>query len=208
MSESLTKERLTIESWTVWVENVFMPEVLRGHSRAAVDIADYFHHKTRTNFTYLSDSEYLIDNFLSFPTQVSKTVADLIFGGSNASTIEAFTKLVLEFQQSELSDDLTGDSIRAVSDWITSHQDSVSKEFLNLVVMCEGQRYYDDLIWIEALSIMRVMYGEQQVIDTLEFWVENLEDRSLSDLLAVMSNWDRVEGYPVDWALNVIETNQ
>lgn len=208
---TVTSGILTLEKWTAFVRRDGVTDNSISQGYASHD------------FQNIAKSEFLIQNFLSFPYAVQRNVSMLI--RNNVSPIETGCALRLKLKLHEPHPGMRGWPSKGLPDWFAIRNVDLmqivdgeplhlrDKTFFNLVETMSDERYWvgesqiPSIIHNQKLTIaylLAVIHGKERVQEVMESWINNPVPHSIEDFVRLTERWDEFKDYPIDWAVSLV----
>lgn len=201
---------LTLEKWSQW-NSAKVHKQLDPSSVSTVSILDLIYAQLHNHYDKISDSEWIVSNFLSLPDGLQSVLIELIKYPVEISTIESFLKLVLEF-------DASSDSINCAEQKYDEFSKSISDEYgdqsLKLKTAVERFRsihggehvIIKGAVMTNSALMLSRLFGEDRFIEvTSVFHLQNLET-DLGTFVNLVKRWDELSKYPLAWAINLAQS--
>lgn len=198
--DTLSNRSLTTETWEQWCYS---------HVNWAIPW-----NSSRSEFEKISESEQLIENFLSYPLELKKRIALQVRYGADARDVYTFTELCIEAVASYPSVVwITGndnDLVREVRDRIiVGSPDFIkeAREFFNLHKFDQNSQTIKGVARAHAATpwMLMLLHDEKIVTEALRRCRESSIDVSIRAIIRLVEQWRTMKEYPVEWALNMMD---
>lgn len=205
---------ITFDKWMKWITVVYYPKA----DPTEAGSYGYVNH----DFKKVSQSDFLIQHFLSLPLQVQKNTYMLI--RNNISAIEIGCALKLRKRLDEPHPGLKGWPSKGVPDWfLVRNKDLMEivdgplhlrdKTFFNLVErfsieMSQRNRHKNQSTEYNQKTtvpyLLAIIHGKERVQECLSAWINTSLEESLEDFAELTERWDEFKEYPISWAVNLV----
>lgn len=195
MSEN---EYLTFEKWKKWHKEHELDTWLPG---------------VKMQYNRMSQSEYLLSEFLSCPLATQKSI-----NGSLKFKIPVEPLGVVLHLQARLASQSVGDL-----DWyakglmdgldLIHKNDSpsedftlVNRQFYSLQRMLEKSEAHKWYAFGNSIpQALRLLYGEEKTMAVMRIWIEHASSDSCEYgiMLELLNGWDELRQYPSEWAFSI-----
>lgn len=187
---------LTHKKWVEWTKE---------YTGLADSAETWMGSRMASDFTTLSQSDLILENFLQWSKNFQELVDDLLSLEMSDKEMETYIRLLLKLDDYDKSENFADTPKDEVSQKIKRYKGPVSEEFeITLKEFCNFQR--NTTVNINGFYILVILYGESRVIEVSKQWIKNATSTELSDFVSIVEQWDHIKEHPIDWSLNLLES--
>lgn len=165
-------------------------------------------YRSRRDFEeVISNSEWILENFVSFPEGAQETLVDLVGRSLAVKEIEAYLKTLLRLQAHFDENRIMIDALDLSMDRLWGNIDNtpepMSKQnrdhIESIFPMSQAS-----LVYRNAFYMLRILHGEQKAFFVFSEWAKTGEKVQLSILIPILERWDEFKELPITWSINLI----
>lgn len=165
-------------------------------------LSEYSIARAEWEFDFISQSDYLIENFFALNRTLQRAVHLFADNDNRIEDIYGFVVLALNVGDIDPSFDLGNASVFEMDKFLASHLDVDA--FSDLLGQYWGFYPKTNLYLILGIPLMlAILLGEEVVLNALERWVSVPCPGMPKDFANVVSDWQELENYAIDWAVQI-----
>lgn len=204
MLSKTSSDVLTLDGWMDWASK--NPGFTRDLSRSN-DRLDAI----KKAFAYISESEYLMKNFLSFDDELKAIIGHFSFVRERLESIELAAALCFRARAVGSQFD-RGSAFHWKTDAHKAEQVLVRDETISTP---ENYLYYamsefriifqnQGMVLVRTVFLMLLnLYSYELVRKIVGEWPQSHYNGSMIDFVNVLENWEEFKSYPIEWIIEV-----
>lgn len=203
--------RLTLEKWTAWVAQY---AVWSSKSYSEVPASEYFE--------TISESEFVLDNFLSFQSEVKNILCTYLeYGEARFRDYTAVLDLQYRIESMDQSI-FSSPKEESFHNWATSSLHDSSR-IIQDCLSNRGEVYkkaFDGFADAQSLRVdyysasvsymthftahaLGLIHGCEVVQEVIREWIKLPEYHNLVEFVAVVENWQTFKDFSIDWTIQL-----